>query len=114
MKDLNQKLAEWLGLDPALYNDEPTFIVEWGLDFTTNLNACFEYLVPKVREVLDIEEISFSYRDTGKNVEVFICYWPHTGNKEADNYILIYEAEAETPAFAFCLAVEKIINEKGK
>lgn len=101
---LNERLALWAGweehkqsvesgtgwrswipplADNVIYLDPP--------DFTSSLDACFKWLVPR----LDIRDIHLQEDEDG---------W------QCDIYGGEYWAIAETPALALCRAIEKLIG----
>lgn len=93
MKELNKldiKLGEWAG------------VVHFGLKFTANLNACFEWLVPKLHG-LGWGAVVF------QEGELFYC-----GLKPTDRLELKFNRGmyAETPALALCRVVEKLIDDE--
>ena len=65
--------------------------------FHLSLDACFKWVVPKVKF------FSLSSDSAG-----FVASILHTEN------LHYYQAEAEAPALAFCLAVEKLIDSEEK
>ena len=118
-KELNKKLAEWAGFEKGV--GLKTFKKEGGTlytqtnswwrtpkigkyrgeyenlpNFTQSSDACFTWLMPKIRKETEIalnmhpiEVACFIYADAMKFV-----------------------GEAETPALALCLAIEKLIDKK--
>ena len=124
MNGLNKKLAEWAGLcfhEWEVVDDTTGFpysrcrkCLHCGLEYSTDtdeyllpkcadgevyfdesLDACFKHLEPK----LEYYELRPSY---GKH-----CAWVKLPRK------YIEFGMAETPALAFCLAIEKLIDEGG-
>ena len=102
---LNKKIAEWCGFrgrtttDPDWYR--PQVIAPGGQviampDFTTALDACFEYIVPKLGLVFD--HIQLLKRDKG---------WIARVRGFGYHYMASYY---KTPAPALCRAVEKLID----
>ncbi len=90
---LNVKLWGWLG------------VKEQG-DFTTDLNLCFKWLVPKlVKSVFRLDNISFQERG-GKEC-VHIEFQPSCNDPYGWETVT---GEASTPALALCLAIEKLID----
>lgn len=115
-------LAEWAGLTnvefigmgcPHKVGVMHFFIPSgdrWGtcIPFPNSLDACFKYLMPKVRDTLDLDEVAFSY--CKDSILALITHWRHTGNKEADNYASVIDAKGETEAEALCKAILKLIE----
>ncbi len=108
---LNKKLAEWAGFKPHLLKHDPMdkppdtwgweigegltkLIFDRPLDFTDSLDACFQWLVPKL----------ISYRLDNLSGE-------HTVIIGMKSVIAI--STGETPALALCLAIEKVIDKSG-
>jgi len=119
-QSLNEKLAEWAGFefkevkfDGADSCGVP--IPQWlGVDygsweppnFTQSLDACFKWLVPKLLEQLDPDtiKVELKYGRTKEMVWTFLFEdW------QAHSY---HYAQAETPALALCLAIEKLIDKE--
>jgi len=72
-------------------------------DFTESLDACFEWLVPKLSiEGYGVEIKNYSDGKFGARVTLTKSVW------ESE------DAEAETPALALCLAIEKLIDKEIK
>ena len=91
---LAKKIAEWLGFkfDYWIYPDSR----KWRLpDFTTSLDACFEYIVPKLK---------LMYLTIWEGFEV------HLAIRTPNDRYKVYIGKAETPALALCRAVEKLIQ----
>jgi len=89
MEELNKKIAEWVGITDRVPQ------------FTHKIGLCFKYIVPKLREL----EFAFNLWDGVGFGNKWLCSallthrtWRH------------YDADAETPALALCLTVEKLIN----
>ena len=121
--ELNKKMCEFAGLKfqlagagnkiSSLYG----YIVEDGTaicvypdgtwdeerdapDFPNDIKACFDYIVPKLNELDDgwILEYTPWFEETNRyGIEIF------RGKQTI-------EVQAETPALAFCKAVEKLID----
>jgi len=104
--ELKKKLLEWAGFKYDIWKgwiypdgenfDEPPNLIE-------SLDACFRWLVPKLYEFISLPDINF-------------CM-PFDENEGCLATIVddipggpLSEAEAKTPALAFCLAVEKLID----
>ncbi len=102
-QELNSKLAEWAGFKHkvgALYEyPNEDYLGERPLpNFPQSLDACFEWLVPNIP---NLESISF-VRRRGDWIGQFYYL-----SKEKPQ---VKVAIAETPALAFCLAIEKLID----
>jgi len=82
MKELNKKLNTWAGTMDVEYT-HPVY----------GIAHCFKWLVPK----LDVDYIQLS-----PTLIQWYCY-VETGE-------LMAEAEAENPALALCLAIERLID----
>lgn len=106
--ELNQKLAEWAGFKEINCKPPYTVLFLWWLspkkdrldklpDFTTSLDACFKWLVPKLENTH-----SWIF---GKNINGFaMTIW-----SKAD-VVIIITGEADTPALALCKAIERLID----
>ena len=94
MEELNRKIAEWCGWKPRINYNDPVTSEEHPPDFTTSLDACFEYIVPKLLR----DGHDFALYNTSERFAVEIL-------PEFDEAV-----ESETPALALCLAVEKLID----
>lgn len=98
-RKLNEKLAKWAGftniefLDTCILANPPEGREdeEFTLDFTNSLDACFKWLVPKLRE-------------KSKGVTIY-CWDSLTTVKIGDVTI-----QDKDPALALCLAIEKLID----
>jgi len=132
-QELNRKLAEWAGFTyikhyvPSYgYTEEndpdPLYVELWsnpnaepvdlhwdfGMsnfepNFTQSLDACFKWLVPKLKQ----EGLMITVNMLGSISEKWDCrlhkgYFPN---------IAICLEEAEIPALALCLAIEKLIGQ---
>ena len=125
---LNKKLAEWAGFE---YVNEPYWVFKahpnyepfevygarWVTpdgraasyklpDFTNSLDACFKWLVPKLRELkwklrLGCGDLS------GKFHTQLIC-WEKEYVRQTRPIISVYDKD--NPALALCLAIEKLID----
>jgi len=120
-QELNRKLAEWAGLkwrwnhNPdcncgAIDDDDSmrswhsldgelaTRFYHEDINFTQSLNACFEWLVPKLVEA----ELKYNCRVSPKHSDQFLAHVAddrHSATKEA-----------ETPALALCLSIVELID----
>ena len=108
-RKLNRKLAEELaGWDMKnwdnlrlfkrpddIYGEDPE-----EFNFTQSLDACFKWLVPKIHEKYPdaIVEV-WKYADRAKGL-----IWNMAEH--------VSEVDAETPALALCLALEKLIDDQ--
>jgi len=116
MEELNRKLAEWAGFREVYAKSKP-FEWLWWLSpqderlrilpsFTDSLDACFKWLVPKLKSLLDKEttrmQLECSHRKEGEWLFWFDDYTPHSH----------HYGYAETPALALCKAIEKLIDEE--
>ena len=106
-EELNRKLAEWAGF----HKRDPKISVDWWRpdgdyegsklpNFTQSLDACREWLVPKLRhyELRDSQDKHQAY------VNICVTFLEH------GEFPPYESSRAETPALAFCLAIEKLIN----
>ncbi len=104
MEELNAKIAEWLGFtigeypEPRLTPDEKAWYDPKGMffsglkhfmDFPNDIDACFRYIVPKLREIMSEED--FAQFITKIAVIIFVSL---------------------NPALELCRAVEKLIVER--
>ncbi|GAI69687.1 unnamed protein product [marine sediment metagenome] len=102
MEELNKKIAVWLGWEFASNGKKYRLSPEasgWGrIDllpkFTESLDACFKYIVPKLESYMIKQNI------WGTEHHCWIMF----GGKPATS-------SEETPALAFCKAVEKLIDD---
>jgi len=126
LMELNRKLAEWVGF--TSYNpdsewsmwtlrgapDSKTLIQKIigrgclyrGLNFTHSLDACVEWLVPKLLENKWKVRLSWSGNPPGKPAVHLSC-WDAKYTKQTRPQISIV---AETPSLALCKAIEKLIK----
>jgi hypothetical protein len=109
-QELNKKLAEWAGfqLSQGATSNHPYTIAPDGtvlgiahpapLNFTSSLDACFKWLVPKLWDS-GVISLRIAQDKEGK-------YWA---------FILpVCEVEGETPALALCKAIEQLIDGESK
>lgn len=117
VQKLNKKLAEWAGF---AYQEEMVsikdeihdastprlvrawvspigFLQRWPPNFIQSLDACFRWLVPKLDGVGVVDGLKYGY---------FLGTASKNGN--------FYQHEAQSPALALCLAIEKLIDSEGK
>jgi len=92
MEELNKKLAEWAGLKWDRYKGK------YQYPFDVSLDACFKWLVPKVRTQYHIH---FHSTDGKAEWRVVLSNANET----------IYGRD-NNPALALCKAIEKLINEE--
>lgn len=118
-EELNKKIAEWV--DPVTFGDGITeeqaernqdMLAPSGKvilpDFTTFLDACVEYVVPKLREQ-GYGVVLFDFYDPS-NKRVFWFF-----NITKDGVVEMSNISGDdTPALALCRAVEKLIDEETK
>lgn len=83
-----------------LFDDVPAF--------TDSLDACFRWLVPKLQELKWKMRISAATLLGGTAQSSLTC-WERKYNKQNRPHICV---NAETPALALCLAVEKLIQKE--
>ena len=124
-KELNEKLAKWVGFklehtgvngeipvwlepDDNFVPDNPTAYYfggkNYGLpDFTDSLDACFKWLVPKLPIGSSIGIEIRGRLLEGDIQSVYVDMLPSG-----------IEAEAKTPALALCKAIEKLIDTEPK
>ena len=130
-EELNKKLAEWAGFklrhtgikdeipvwlepDDNYAPDNPTAYFfggkNYGLpDFTSSLDACFKWLVPKMENVggRRLEEIHLYPTSRGNYLcELDMVQIEDRRSPECE----VKWAAAETSALALCLAIEKLID----
>lgn len=125
-QELNEKLAEWAGFVEADIKKRYYFttggerVPKWYQpskeysdklpNFTQSLDACFKWLVPKLRN--NENYIDINLRD----------FAPEMGDpylftiRMITNYptIKAWQGGAETPALALCKAIEKFIDAETK
>jgi hypothetical protein len=106
-EELNKKLAEWAGFEKKLAFESGKHKFYWhvspggeeaDVQFTTSLDACFKWLVPRVTPSNEVQII------IPPNTEKrFIAVIGHGEGIEAD-----------TPALSLCKAIEQLIDGEGK
>ena len=109
MEELNKKIAEWCGFRDVSHTTRHGEFCQYPggqlrpsfPDFTTSPDACFEYIVPKLKKMGRGIRVQTDY-DTNWCAE--ITPTPSTCTEYA---------EADTPALAFCRVVGKLINTEG-
>lgn len=108
-QELDKKLAEWAGFTQGgkygwNYPDGSGW-TRFLPYFDESLDACFKWLIPKVMK----EGYGYVLSDScGK--EPHICTF-YCGYKEREER-QIASGSGATPALAFCLAIEKLIDSK--
>jgi len=122
-QELNKKLAEWTGfkqlprgrtgwhyelcekvmnwMPPDKIGQATWYSVHKLPDFTKSLDACFKWLVPRASE--DGYEIAISTEGKDYYGELF-------SQGQGDHF----QAKAEIPSLALCLAIEKLIDGEAK
>ena len=108
MKELNEKLAKWVGFKPCLQDgcvellvfnegesDEAVLIIP----FTESLDACFKWLVPKLDNTYTY---ALYFWDGDWIAEI------HGKGKYAQTDS--FNDGTKTPALALCKAIEKLID----
>ena len=109
-KMLNKSLALAAGFELAAFMHETELFTHLGLpknsfydcpEFTQSLDACFKWLVPKLKELDPNTRIEFQ----SNQVSIF------RSNPADDDFPTKFWASAwaDTPALALCRAVEKIL-----
>jgi len=106
-QELNNKLAEWAGFKLRWFNDyswiwtdpsgndlEPRELLP---NFLQSLDACFKWLVPKVRQ--DAEDARGLPVDGEQTIRDLLYNWS-----------LDVAIRKVTPALALCLAIEKLVD----
>ncbi len=98
--ELNKKIAEWCGIKKQLADKEHPLRLAWSYPdgtesgylphFTTSLDACFEYIYPKLFRELDAVKLL-----------ILLSQWV---------WDIVYGNDA--PALALCKAVEKLIDRR--
>lgn len=95
---LNKKLAEWAGF--VLYGDYTYF--------TSSLDACFRWLVPKLEYYFSFKFWQTLYKGEARR---WVCQ-AHNKGWVADFGKV--ETYAETPALALCKAIEQLIDKEAE
>lgn len=112
--ELNEKLARWAGLQIRLATDEhyhwfdgddicSSVVLEDGVEyipFTDSLDACFKWLVPKLRQVTMSNSI---VHPEGWMVDIF-------AGGGVGKLLDRSSGAAKTPSLALCLATEQLID----
>ena len=100
-KELNDNLAEWAGFIPkGTAYVWPNNKFDFAPNFTSSLDACFKWLIPKVGKVIIQFDNNFNHWYCS------LVLW--------DNPKGITIAKEETPALALCLAIEKLSDGEQK
>ncbi len=100
LAEICRKLAEWAGFKNFQWSEDEEGFIAWSdegsyrewLDFTESLDACFAWLIPKLKYV------SLQY----DSKLMCLC--------SVDDGNMVGTSEAPTLALALCLAIEKIIE----
>ena len=120
--ELNKRLAEWAGWHSFNENGcgyPPNNIPKQPRlypIFTQSLDACFKWLVPKLRiggEYPYLKEIILDIAMC--DVEMYYCYLRYDSLHD-DGFVEREEvqASAENPALALCKAIDKLIDSEKK
>jgi len=98
---LDKKLTEWADAK-EYFTDEDGCPHRKVIQFTQSLDACFRWLVPKLRQ----QDINLRIEFQGLAVDI------KGSNPRDDDFPTLQKsfAYADTPALALCLAIEKIID----
>jgi len=128
MEELNSKLAEWanekvscpvcrgnIGAYSTMGNCSQcnatgkVSLSDWEVrpDFTHSLDACFKWLVPKLREDYNELMIRFMF---GSVTYCTISYWGKRYSRKKNFEWLTLAQASEAPALALCRAIEKLID----
>ena len=103
MEELDKKIAEWCGLKSP-HIDDLGHAIYWkeGYEggcpvphFTRSLDACFKYIVPKLKLMY---------------LTIWDGFEAHLAIRLPHERYEVYVGKAETPALAFCRPVEKMID----
>lgn len=121
-KELNEKLAKWAGFTHTVHHTEGYHVrynypdgttddrIKYTLpDFTSSLDACFKWLVPKFRSVHPHSWIDISIVGAvTTGVTTFIInIWDSPDNSTAGS-------RDTNAALSLCLAIEKLIDSEAK
>ena len=90
-QELNEKLTKWARIEK--WKPLP--------QFTSNLNACFKWLVPRVVTMEGILYIGIEFYNWGTEANV----WHNNSNQ-----LPLYSHQDKNPAIALCRAIEKLID----
>ena len=74
-----------------------------------DLNNIFKWAVPKIKAKIDLESIEFKWEDN-KSI-VFLNYWLHSGNEEANNYLYSYDGRGQDDAKALISAIWGVVKD---
>lgn len=112
----NKKLAEWAGnIEHDWVGDfcENCYESEWEFsdkpcvpDFIHSLDACFKWLVPKLQKDYGLWSLKFNWF---VGIEGEPCHCMFDLPLASD-----IRGNAETPALALCLAIEKVIDKEAQ
>lgn len=107
-EELNRKLAEWAGwesIKPISFGRNwKSPRDEWFYrcpNFTQSLDACFEWLVPKI--------YLCGIGMMGHNEPSLVSYYVSIKMAEGK----VFFSEAKTLALTLCLAIEKLVDDQG-
>ena len=124
MEELNKKLAEWAGFTKADIRKRYYFKVggervpkwyppdsEYSIHlpaFTDSLDACFKWLVPKLKpEAIKLVPVN-------DGITTYAEKWGCVIIPEGWGFHTSVIADSPNPALALCKAIEKLIDEEGK
>lgn len=127
-QELNKKLAEWAGFKRLLRagsKDRYYWEIPDGRqrveedflpDFTQSLDACFKWLVPRLKELCSCNN---GHSDNDLYMDLRLCDgqgWTKSGWMCVVRcYRSIASVDGiESPALALCLAIEKLIDSEAK
>ena len=119
-QELNEKLAEWAGFEKKLAFESGKHKFYWyvspggeeaDVQFTTSLDACFKWLVPKeIDYEKDDYQIEITWVTFCKNWCEVTYNWAYGEFGDHDRI----HVESETPALALCKAIEQLIDRGSK
>ncbi len=100
------RYAKWIEPDSEYHVKPPSF-----LDPDIGIAHCFKWLVPKLKP-LGLLSLEF-HNSVIDKVLTPDEVWGYECHIKLEKYILDrFDGQAETPALALCLAIEKLIEEK--
>lgn len=122
--ELNEKLARFAGFTALCdREDGHAYIVMWECpdgdfyrdelpDFTSSLDACFKWLVPKLEEwCVATHDDWVDSTDEEKAMNLDQHFEANVGTFINTKWI-VGDAHAETPALALCKAIEQLIDKE--